>query len=177
FLSSTLPPPSSPPFPYTTLFRSQNDVLETHLRDRLSYMIGLPRIDIASGVTGSDRAKATTAGTCVPQKHDRGGSLAPTFSHVGAAGLFTDRVQIQLSKCLLQLSVLLASGSLHFEPRRFPIVMNHIQSIRPLHLGGFVQIGQRADLRGERGCIHSKNLMSQGGRRDKELIQSRQSDV
>ncbi len=82
-----------------------HDVLEVEASDGAGDVLRLADVDGAARIAGGHRAEAAAAGADVAEEHHRRGAFAPALADVGAAGLFADRVEIELAEGLLEVMV------------------------------------------------------------------------
>src|SRR5690606_34711049 len=85
----------------------QHDVFELQLADGPRHVLRLAGIIRAPRVPRRYRAETAAAGTRVTQEHHGCRARTPALTHVWTAGLFADRVQIELTQRLRELRVAL----------------------------------------------------------------------
>ena len=123
-----------------TIDTGDDGVAETEARYSFGDAAGLFLIRWTNGFAGRDGAEAAGAGADVAQNHEGGGSVFPALAHVGAAGGFADRVQVERAHDALELLVPFAPKEADTEPVR--------AGVRGGRRGGRNSIGNDVEGRG-----------------------------
>src|SRR5687768_47834 len=95
-------------------------MLQVHLRDRFGDPLRLCDV-VLRWPAMRDCAIRAVARADVPQNHEGRGAVLPALTYIGAARLFTDRVEVELAHHVLEPQVVGSTWRPHLQPRRLPL--------------------------------------------------------
>jgi len=142
-----------------TIDARDHSVTQLHARGCFSDTVRFFLIGRADGLSGRHRTKTASACANVSEDHERSRAMLPAFSHVGAAGGFADRMEIERPHDALEIVIFFATEEFDAKPVRARVSVRRRHKARSVVRedvkGRSHYSAQAAILRGMTSCVQN----------------------